>query len=178
MISKNQSKINSNINLDASELIQNHNSQFCIYPNSLITISKEVFKFLSDRERVNIKTLNDTIISKISNSEKKSESLTEKNIQRRVYDAINVMNAIGLIKKEKSILYFQGKMNMKNFETQKNSAAKFKEEIEKKKNEIKEKKEKLLTFYTKVFNANYYFYYFFKNKIFVPFFLLNKTNKN
>jgi hypothetical protein len=157
LIINNLSNINNNINLSARELNQNHNSQFCIYPNSLITISKEVFKFLSDMERVNIKTLNDTIISKISNSEKKSESLTEKNIQRRVYDAINVMNAIGLIKKEKSILNFQGKMDMKNFEAQKNSAAKFKEEIEKKKNEIKEKKEKLLTFYTKVFNANYYF---------------------
>lgn len=149
----NNSKLtNSYINLNVSLSENNNNSELCIFPNSLITISKEVFKFLKEKERVNIKPLNDIIIAKISNSEKKSESLTEKNIQRRVYDAINVMNAIGLIKKEKSTLNFQGKMNLKNFEAHKNSASKLKEEIEKKKSDIREKKEQLLSFYTKVSN--------------------------
>lgn len=117
----------------------------------MITISKEVFKYLKEKGRVNIKNLNDIIIANINNSEKKSESLTEKNIQRRVYDAINVMNAIGVIKKDKSYLNFQGKMDLKNFQNSRNSVSKLKEEIEKKKNDIKEKKEQLLAFYTKVF---------------------------
>ncbi len=123
-----------------------------IYPNSLITISKEVFKYLNDKNRINMKTLNDIIINKISNSERKTETLSEKNIQRRVYDAINVMNAIGLIKKEKSsYLNFQGKMNLKNFENS-NSNLKLNDEIKKKTNETIEKKNQLLNFYTKVKN--------------------------
>jgi len=125
----------------------------------LITISKEVFNFLSENKQVKIKMLNDFVITKISQSEKKSQGLTDKNIQRRVYDAINVMNAIGLIKKEKSSLHFQEKMNLKKFENPKNSIERLKEEIEKERNEIKEKKDQLLTFYTKV--IYFYFYSFF-----------------
>ena len=103
-----------------------------------------------EKMRVNIKTLNDDIITKIHTSEKKTESLTEKNIQRRVYDAINVMNAIGIIKKEKAILNFQGKINVGDFEDSKHSVEKLKEKIANKKNDLKEKKNELLTIYTKV----------------------------
>jgi hypothetical protein len=39
---------------------------------------------------------------------KKNSEITFKNIQRRVYDAINVISAVGLISKKKSNLVYDG----------------------------------------------------------------------
>jgi len=39
---------------------------------------------------------------------KKNVEITYKNIQRRVYDAINVISAVGLISKRKSNLVYDG----------------------------------------------------------------------
>jgi len=148
------------INLTPSKLNKGSQRDFSISPNNLIMISKEVFKFLREKVRVNIKTLNDFIFTKISNSENKSQELTsERNIKRRVYDSVNTINAIGLIKKDKKNFFnFQGKRNLKIFENRKNSVDKLKEEMEKKKNEIKDKKVQLLTLYIKVFYSIVYFF--------------------
>lgn len=40
------------------------------------------------------------------------ESISFKNIQRRVYDAINVLSAIGIISKLKSNLIYNGEFNI------------------------------------------------------------------
>lgn len=117
------------------------------YPNSLISISKDVGEYLKEKGLVQTKYLNERVISKINNSEK----ISEKNIQRRVYDAINVMNAIGLINKEKGCLQYLGengfrKNNLENVRP----GEKISEEIFKKEIDINQKLQELLIIYTKV----------------------------
>ena len=67
--------------------------------HSLIGISKLVLEFIKRKEK---KTGNQ-ITEYIQNilQAKKDDKTIQKNIQRRVYDAINVMSAIGIIQKDK-----------------------------------------------------------------------------
>ena len=160
LIISNTKKINKIKKTEKNNINTKDIQQDCIYPNSLISISKDVFKYLKNNENVNIKALNDIIISKINSTQKKSENLSEKNIQRRVYDAINVMNAIGLIKKEKSNLIFQGFINLNKFGNFKNTTENLLEEIRNKSLEINEKRNQILTIYTKVFIINFFCCYF------------------
>ena len=84
-------------------------------PHSLIEISKLVFEFLKMNENKN--TTGNEVIDYIKNilQSKKNEEFNQKNIQRRVYDSINVMCAAGLIKKEnnKEIKFLKNKIKDK-----------------------------------------------------------------
>jgi len=73
--------------------------------NSLISISREVFKFIKIKRNTKGSDVTSHILDVLS---KKGSNLNYKNIQRRVYDAINVMCAIGLISKEKGNIIFLG----------------------------------------------------------------------
>ena len=72
--------------------------------HSLIYISKLVFEYIKNI----IYTTGNEVTEHIKNilQSKKDEQLNQKNIQRRVYDAINVMSAIGLIKKNKQKIQY------------------------------------------------------------------------
>jgi len=84
-------------------------------PHSLIEISKLVFEFLKMNENKN--TTGNEVTEYIKNflQTKKNEEFNQKNIQRRVYDSINVMCAAGLIKKEnnKEIKFLKNKIKDK-----------------------------------------------------------------
>lgn len=67
--------------------------------HSLIEISKYVLNFIKQKKDTTGNDVTNEIKKKLQ-PQKEDES-TQKNIQRRVYDAINVMGAIGLIKKNK-----------------------------------------------------------------------------
>ena len=77
--------------------------------HSLISISKLVFDFLKQIEN----TTGNNVTEHIKNvlQPKKNDQSNQKNIQRRVYDAINVMCAVGLIKKNKQEIQFLKKFN-------------------------------------------------------------------
>lgn len=83
--------------------------------HSLIEISKLVFEFLKMNEDKN--TTGNKVTDYIRNylQTKKNEQFNQKNIQRRVYDSINVMCAAGLIKKEnnKEIIFLKNKIKDK-----------------------------------------------------------------
>lgn len=141
------------INLTSKDFCGDYNEfeqEINEYPNSLIAITKDVYKFLKSNKKGDIKSLNDIIISNINSNERKPETISEKNIQRRVYDAINVMNAICIIKKDKNKLYFLGKNKMKSFLNPKFTLEQTIEKIRKKKIEMMHKKKELLTMYSKV----------------------------
>jgi hypothetical protein len=72
--------------------------------HSLIKISEYVLNYIKqEKKTTGNKVTNE--IKKILQPQKEDES-TQKNIQRRVYDAINVMGAIGLIRKNKQEIQF------------------------------------------------------------------------
>ena len=77
--------------------------------HSLIGISKLVFEYL----KKTVNTTGNEVTENIKNmlQSKKNDQLNQKNIQRRVYDAINVMCAVGLIKKNKQKIQFLLKKN-------------------------------------------------------------------
>ena len=97
--------------------------------NSLIHISKEVKKFIKMKQHTNYNEVTNFILKSLKEKLNKNEmnqcSITYKNIQRRVYDAINVMNALKIIHKDNTNLTYH-KLNQ----------IKLKEEIENKKNII------------------------------------------
>ncbi len=102
------SPLNYNSNLDESqEKITNGNQR-----QSLIEISKLVFEYL----KKNVNTTGNEVTEHIKNKlkPKKNDQSNQKNIQRRVYDAINVMCAIGLIKKNKQEITFLKKNKENN----------------------------------------------------------------
>ena len=82
--------------------------------HSLISISKLVFDFLKQIEN----TTGNNVTEHIKNvlQPKKNDQSNQKNIQRRVYDAINVMCAVGLIKKNKQEIQF-----LKKFKNEENN---------------------------------------------------------
>ena len=85
-------------------------------PHSLIEISKLVFEFLNKMNE-DKNTTGSEVTEYIKNflQSKKNEEFNQKNIQRRVYDSINVMCAAGLIKKEnnKEIKFLKNKIKDK-----------------------------------------------------------------
>ena len=147
--------------------------------HSLISISKLVFEYLNQR----VNTTGNEVTEHIKKllKPKKNDQSNQKNIQRRVYDAINVMCAVGLIKKNKQEIQFLIKLNKENnnnsninnniininSKTRINKAIKeekekmdINEQIKKKSNELNEKRKKLielfltLKFYEKYTNLN------------------------
>ena len=97
-----------NLNLDESqEKLSSENQR-----HSLISISKLVFEYLKQIEN----TTGNEVTEHIKNvlQPKKNDQSNQKNIQRRVYDAINVMCAVGLIKKNKQEIQFLKKLKNEN----------------------------------------------------------------
>jgi hypothetical protein len=74
-------------------------------PNSLISISKEVLHYIKETKSTRGTDVTNYILQKLNVSQ---TDLSFKNIQRRVYDAINVMNAIGILHKDKNNLTYKG----------------------------------------------------------------------
>ena len=137
--------------------------------HSLIGISKLVFEYLKNT----INTTGNEVTEHIKNKlkSKKNDQLNQKNIQRRVYDAINVMCAIGLIKKNKQKIQILFKnpqkkdINNLNEEIKENDKEEEENEekmddderIKKKEKELEEKTKELLKDYlTLKFYKKYY----------------------
>ena len=120
-------------------------------PNSLISISKEVFSFLKEKTESKGSNVTEYILRHLKKSQ---TNLSFKNIQRRVYDAINVMNAVGIIRKDKNILVFKGKMNftegIKTGKTKPNDLKSLKEKIKLKRSSINNKQHELVGLCSKV----------------------------
>lgn len=81
--------------------------------NSLISISKHLFRFMKSKKSVSGKIVYSQLLKATQYilkhiSQEEDSKISFKNIQRRVYDAINVMTAIGLITKDKSSLSYDG----------------------------------------------------------------------
>jgi len=138
--------------------------------HSLINISRLVFEFL--------KTVGHTTGNEVTNHiknviySKNNNQPNQKNIQRRVYDAINVMCAAGLIKKNRQEIQFiknkaeesklddvdEGDEQKKKKEKEKNDE--IDEKIKQKSSELEEKNKKLienyltLKFYEKYIKLN------------------------
>ena len=94
-------KINGNNNSQNSEI--NNDKSKENNPQSLTNISKYVLEFLQQKK---ITTYNN-IIKYIKNIfQFKNEDKALKNIQRRVYESINIMSAIGYIRKKKQKLEY------------------------------------------------------------------------
>jgi hypothetical protein len=81
-----------------------------INPNSLISISREVYKYLEETKYTKGNDVTQLILDKLNVSQ---DDMSFKNIQRRVYDAINVMYAIGILNKDKNTLEFKGHKSFK-----------------------------------------------------------------
>ena len=154
------SKTNSNIEKES----ENENKE--ITRNSLISISKEVYKFIKQKQYTKGSDVTNHILDVLSS---KKVKLNYKNIQRRVYDAINVMCAIGLINKEKGNITFisndenninNDKMIKVNLNKEKNSDNNQDTNINFIKSNIKDKQNELVTnfcreyFYKKLIEMN------------------------
>ena len=135
-------KNNSNLN-ESQEKLSNENQR-----HSLIGISNLVFEYLKHIES----TTGNEVTEHVKNvlQPKKNDQSNQKNIQRRVYDAINVMCAAGLIRKNKQEIQFLKKLNkeknniINNNNINKNENKHFSIEIKEEKKYTDEKvKEKL-----------------------------------
>ena len=83
-----------------------------ISSNSLISISKHLFRFMKSKKSVSGKIVFTQLLKAtqfiLKHISQEDSNISFKNIQRRVYDAINVMTAIGLITKDKASLNYDG----------------------------------------------------------------------
>ena len=132
-------------------------------PHSLIEISKLVFEFLKMNENKN--TTGNEVSEYIKNflQSKNNEVFNQKNIQRRVYDSINVMCAAGLIKKEnnKEIKFLKNKIKDKEnnnlIKNENNNKIELREENEELlKEKIKELEEKKKYLIKRYLTLNFY----------------------
>ncbi len=99
-------KFNSNLD-EMQEKLSTENQR-----HSLISISKLVYQYLSDIENTTGNDVTEHIKKELH--PKKNDQSNQKNIQRRVYDAINVMCAVGIINKNKQEIKFLQKINKEN----------------------------------------------------------------
>lgn len=135
--------------------------------HSLINISKLVFEFLKAVGH----TTGNEVTSHIKNViySKNNSQPNQKNIQRRVYDAINVMCAAGLIRKNRQEIQFIRRTDQENHnhgandETNSNEkkeeekSDEIEEKIKAKINELEDKRKKLIKNYlTMKFYEKYY----------------------
>ena len=127
--------------------------------HSLIGISKLVFEYLKNVTYTTGNEVTEHIKNKLQL--KKKCQINQKNIQRRVYDAINVMCAVGLIHKNKQKIQFLNK-NLKekeinNSSDDSNSSDSNEQKIKLKLIELEEKRKKLVKNYlTMKFYEKYY----------------------
>lgn len=78
-------------------------------------------------------------------------NLSFKNIQRRVYDAINVMHAIGLLDKDKNNLYYKGNFQVSNGMSQEKQVSALKAKSNNISIDIIQKQKDLITLCSKVY---------------------------
>ena len=119
-------------------------------PNSLISISKEVFQYLQSNHKTRGNNVTQYILEQLNISH---DDMSFKNIQRRVYDAINVMHAIGLLQKDKNTLHYKGDSNFKSlFFTNVNKKQNniLNEKIKNKTSNINTKQHELISLFCKV----------------------------
>ena len=134
-------------NLNLSE--KNEKNNLKIQKHSLINISHLVYDFL--KKEVN--TTSNEVTTYIKNIIQSNDNqLNQKNIQRRVYDAINVISAIGLIEKNKQKIKFINFKNKNNSIECTNNINEEKEEeksdeTEEKINELENKRNQLIQNY-------------------------------
>lgn len=130
-----------------NSVCDDHESENTSNPNSLISISKEVLKFL--KEKVKSKGTNVThfILSQL-NLDQSDKSF--KNIQRRVYDAINVMSAVGILDKDKNNLHFKGSHSFENSKISAKLIKQVTDSIKLKTQEINQRQYELLALASKV----------------------------
>ena len=126
----------SKLNLNLLEKNEKNSSK--IQKHSLINISKLVYDFLKSI----VHTTGNEVTSHIKNiiQTKSNNQPNQKNIQRRVYDAINVICAAGLIKKNKQeIQFINYKSQLNNINNTTNGINLSEGKEEEKSDEIEEK---------------------------------------
>ena len=141
----------SKINLNLSK--KNEKNNLKIQKHSLINISNLVYDFL----KKTVHTTGNDVTTHIKNIiQSNNNQPNQKNIQRRVYDAINVMCAVGLIKKNKQEIKFINYKNKNNAIKSINNINEEKEEVKsdeteekinEKNNELQEKRNQLIKSY-------------------------------
>jgi len=141
----------SKINLNLSK--KNEKNNLKIQKHSLINISNLVYDFL----KKTMHTTGNEVTTHIKNIiQSNNNQPNQKNIQRRVYDAINVMCAVGLIKKNKQEIKFINYKNKNNAiksinnineEKEEEKSDETEEKINEKNNELQEKRNQLIKSY-------------------------------
>ena len=141
----------SKINLNLSK--KNEKNNLKIQKHSLINISNLVYDFLKKA----VHTTGNEVTTHIKNIiQSNNNQPNQKNIQRRVYDAINVMCAVGLIKKNKQEIKFINYKNQNNSikcindineEKEEEKSDETQEKINEKNNELQEKRNQLIKSY-------------------------------
>ena len=143
----------SKINLNLSK--KNEKNNLKIQKHSLINISNLVYDFL----KKTVHTTGNDVTTHIKNIiQSNNNQPNQKNIQRRVYDAINVMCAVGLIKKNKQEIKFINYKNKNNAiksinnineekKEEKSKSDETEEKINEKNNELQEKRNQLIKSY-------------------------------
>jgi hypothetical protein len=141
----------SKINLNLSK--KNEKNNLKIQKHSLINISNLVYDFL----KKTVHTTGNDVTTHIKNIiQSNNNQPNQKNIQRRVYDAINVMCAVGLIKKNKQEIKFINYKNKNNSikcindineEKEEEKSDETQEKINEKNNELQEKRNQLIKSY-------------------------------
>ena len=157
----------SKINLNLSK--KNEKNNLKIQKHSLINISNLVYDFL----KKTVHTTGNDVTTHIKNIiQSNNNQPNQKNIQRRVYDAINVMCAVGLIKKNKQEIKFINYKNKNNAiksindineEKEEEKSDETEEKINEKNNELQEKRNQLIKSYLTL-------------KFYEKYYKLNKTN--
>ena len=141
----------SKINLNLSK--KNEKNNLKIQKHSLINISNLVYDYL----KKTVHTTGNDVTTHIKNIiQSNNNQPNQKNIQRRVYDAINVMCAVGLIKKNKQEIKFINYKNKNNAikcinnineEKEEEKSDETEEKINEKNNELQEKRNQLIKSY-------------------------------
>ena len=141
----------SKINLNLSK--KNEKNNLKIQKHSLINISNLVYDFL----KKTVHTTGNEVTTHIKDIiQSNNNQPNQKNIQRRVYDAINVMCAVGLIKKNKQEIKFINYKNKNNAikcinnineEKEEEKSDETEEKINEKNNELQEKRNQLIKSY-------------------------------
>ena len=136
--------------------------------NSLINISKEVKHFIKMKQQTTYHEVTKYILNLLREKLNNGNVITYKNVQRRVYDAINVMCSLKIIEKENTTLtYYKFNQN------------KLKEEIENKRNILISKYIELQCYNNLIEkNKNNFFRSLTTDKIELPFNLLISDSSN
>lgn len=134
---------------DEDEEVEVDSSNLKTNSNSLISISKEVFNFLKTKKQIKSSSVTEYILKLLK---KTHFNLSFKNIQRRVYDAINVMCAIGILKKDKNNLYFQGGKSINSYILKSNKKEKenLREPVKNQRQQINDRQRDLVVLCSKV----------------------------